>query len=82
MAGLMGQVPAWKLIAIDPLPIIRSLEEEDLDVEGDSLASMVDEASDEASDEPHDTHPSSVTGLVETSDGKNGGPASVPQGSW
>ena len=78
MAGLMAQVPAWKLIAIDPLPIIRSLEEEDLDVEGDSLASMVDEAS----DEPHDTHPSSVTGLVETSDGKNGGPTPVPQGSW
>lgn len=47
MAGLMAQVPAWKMIAIDPLPIIRSIEEEDLDVEGDSLASMVDDASDE-----------------------------------
>jgi len=50
MAGLMAQVPAWRLISIDPLPIIRSMEDEDLDVEGDSLASMVDDASEESDD--------------------------------
>ncbi len=44
VAGLMAQVPAWKLIAIDPLPILSSIDEEELDVEGDSLASMVDDA--------------------------------------
>ncbi len=44
MAGLMAQVPAWQLISIDPLPILRSIDEREEDVEGDSLASMVDDA--------------------------------------
>jgi hypothetical protein len=69
MAGLMAQVPAWRLISIDPLPIIRSMEEEDLDVEGDSLASMVDEASNDVRDPL-------------TDDGHDVGVAPITQGSW
>ncbi len=45
MASLMAQVPAWKLIAIDPLPILKSVEEND-EEDDDSLATMVDEAND------------------------------------
>lgn len=74
MAGLMAQVPAWRLISIDPLPIIRSMEEEDLHVEGDSLASMVDEASDETD--------SSEAGLNEKSDERDFSRDAEPLGSW
>ena len=66
LAGIIAQVPAWQLIAVDPLPIIRSIDEDDLDVDGESLASMVDDANEHA-DSSAESHSQSARESNETS---------------
>ena len=51
MAGLLAQVPAWKLI--DPLPIIAHLDQlGEHELEDDSLQTLMDKAEQESDDEP------------------------------